>query len=91
VFQACFLTWVENLRAGVAEVIAFDGKTSRRSHDHAKGRKPLHLVSAWATGQRLVLGSRPRKRNPTKSPPFRLLLKSLDLTGALATIDAMGA
>jgi hypothetical protein len=38
------------------DVIAIDGKTSRRSHDRAKGRAPLHLVSAWAARQRLVLG-----------------------------------
>jgi hypothetical protein len=36
--------------------IAVDGKTSRRSHDRRKGRNPLHLVSAWAARQRIVLG-----------------------------------
>ena len=55
-FKACFLAWVEDLRDGAAELIAIDGKTSRGSHDRGKGRKPLRLASAWATGQCIVLG-----------------------------------
>ena len=54
--KACFLEWVETLRDTDKEVIAIDGKTLRRTHARAKGREPLHLVSAWATRQRLVLG-----------------------------------
>jgi hypothetical protein len=50
-FKTCFLGWVDELRdASVPELIAIDGKTSRRTHDRGKGRKPLHLVSAWAAG-----------------------------------------
>jgi hypothetical protein len=55
-FETCFLAWAEALRADIPEVIAIDGKTSRRSHDRRKGCLPLHTVSAWATSQRLVLG-----------------------------------
>ena len=62
-FQTCFVNWLTWLRAQAAEatgvdkpVLAVDGKTSRRSHARRKGRLPLHTVSAWATGQRLVLG-----------------------------------
>src|SRR6476659_6809173 len=60
-FKECFLSWVEALRfspseADGPEIIAVDGKTSRRTHNRAKGREPPHLVSAWACGQRLVLG-----------------------------------
>ena len=47
-FKACFLAWISELRDDDPEVIAIDGKTSRRSHDRRKGRNPLHLVSAWA-------------------------------------------
>lgn len=90
VFKTCFLAWVEELRGGVPEIIAIDGKTSRRSHDHAKGRKPLHLVSAWATGQRIVLGQQATEEKSNEITAIPLLLKSLDLTGALVTIDAMG-
>ena len=56
VFARCFGDWIAGLRDGAPDVIAVDGKTSRRTHDRAKDRKPLHLVSAWATRQRLVLG-----------------------------------
>ena len=60
-FKQCFLGWVETLRSSPTEadgpeIIAVDGKTSRRTHNRAKGREPPHLVSAWACGQRLVLG-----------------------------------
>ncbi len=55
-FQACFCAWVDSLRKVDDELIAIDGKTSRRSGDRRKGRDPLHLVSAWASKQRLVLG-----------------------------------
>src|SRR3546814_390501 len=55
-FKRCFLAWVAGLRDGEPEIIAIDGKTSRRSHARSKGRAPLHLVSAWASRQRLVLG-----------------------------------
>jgi hypothetical protein len=56
VFQDCFTSWVETLRDSDPEVVAIDGKTSRRTHARSKGREPLHLVSAWASWQRLVLG-----------------------------------
>ena len=55
-FKICFAAWVEGLREGEPDIIAIDGKTSRRCHARAKGREPLHLVSAWACRQRLVLG-----------------------------------
>ena len=48
-FKTCFLAWVEGLRDDMPDVIAIDGKTSRRSHARSKGRMPLHTVSAWAT------------------------------------------
>lgn len=89
-FKICFLAWVEDLRDGAPEVIAIDGKTSRRSHDRRKGRKPLHMVSAWATSQRIVLGQQATEEKSNEITAIPLLLKSLDLNGALVTIDAMG-
>src|SRR5450755_3948692 len=89
-FQVCFQDWVKDLRDGAPELIAIDGKTSRRSHDRAKGRKALHTVSAWATGQRIVLGQRACEEKSNEITAIPLLLKSLDLNGALVTIDAMG-
>lgn len=89
-FKACFTSWVETLRDDDPEIIAIDGKTSRRTHNRAKGREPLHLVSAWAARQRLVLGQQAtfEKSNEIKAIP--LLLERLMLKGALVTIDAMG-
>src|SRR5882724_8494722 len=55
-FKACFTSWVEGLRESEPDIIAVDGKTSRRTHARKQGREPLHLVSAWASRQRLVLG-----------------------------------
>jgi predicted transposase YbfD/YdcC len=89
-FKSCFLAWVEDLRDGAPEVIAIDGKTSRRSHDRRKGRKPLHMVSAWATNQRIVLGQQATAEKSNEITAIPLLLKGLDLKGALVTIDAMG-
>jgi predicted transposase YbfD/YdcC len=89
-FKTCFLTWVEGLRADTPEAIAIDGKTSRRSHGRAKGRLPLHTVSAWATRQRLVLGQEAVSEKSNEIIAIPLLLQRLQLTGALVTIDAMG-
>ena len=89
-FKACFLAWVETLRSDTPDMIAIDGKTSRRSHARAKGRLPLHTVSAWATRQRLVLGQEAVAKKSNEINAITLLLRRLELTGALVTIDAMG-
>ena len=90
-FKSCFLAWVGELRnSSIPELIAIDGKTSRRTHDRGKGRKPLHLVSAWAAGQRLVLGQQATEEKSNEITAIPVLLKKLDLTGAIVTIDAMG-
>ncbi len=89
-FKSCFLTWVEDLRDGAPEIIAIDGKTSRRGHDRGKGRKPLQMVSAWATRQRIVLGEEATEEKSNEITAIPRLLKSLDLQGTVVTIDAMG-
>jgi hypothetical protein len=55
-FQACFSSWVAECWPDKLDLVAIDGKTSRRSHNRKTGQKPLHLVSAFATNSRLVLG-----------------------------------
>ena len=56
-FSECFRNWTESLRQSLsAEIVAIDGKTLRRSHDRAKGKEPIHMVSAWARENGLVLG-----------------------------------
>jgi hypothetical protein len=72
-FKTCFLTWVAELRdPTVPELIAIDGKTSRRTHDRGKGRKPLCI---WCPPGRPARdwcrGNKQRRRSPMKSPPFR--------------------
>ena len=95
-FGACFTQWVASFGgpspspdAG-PEVVAIDGKTSRRTHDRAQDRNPLHLVSAWASGQRLVLGQQACAAKSNEITAIPLLLDRLAIRGALVTIDAMG-
>ena len=89
-FKACFTNWVEALRDKQPDIIAVDGKTSRRTHARSQGREPLHLVSAWAARQRLVLGQEATDVKSNEITAIPLLLERLELTGALVTIDAMG-
>jgi predicted transposase YbfD/YdcC len=89
-FRACFTAWVDSLRAPAPEVIAIDGKTSRRSGARSRGREPLHTVSAWATRQRLVIGQETVAAKSNEITAIPVLLQRLELQGALVTIDAMG-
>jgi hypothetical protein len=89
-FRACFTTWVDTLRDHDPEIIAIDGKTSRRSHARGRGREPLHTVSAWASRQRLVLGQEATDAKSNEITAIPLLLERLELKGALVTIDAIG-
>lgn len=89
-FAECFGDWVANLREAEPDIVAIDGKTSRRTHDQGKGRGPLHLVSAWASRQRLVLGQQACEAKSNEITAIPLLLDRLALAGALVTIDAMG-
>src|SRR5277367_6309737 len=89
-FKTLFANWVGSLREAAPDLIAIDGKTSRRTHARAKGREPLHLVSAWAARQRLVLGQEAVDRKSNEIVAIPLLLERLELAGALVTIDAMG-
>jgi hypothetical protein len=89
-FKSCFLAWISGLRDDAPDVIAVDGKTSRRSHDRRRDRNPLHFVSAWAARQRIVLGQQATEEKSNEITAIPLLLKHLDLKGALVTMDAMG-
>ena len=89
-FKACFTSWVASLQDADPDVIAIDGKISRRTHARGKGREPLHLVSAWATRQRLVLGQQAIDVKSNEITAIPLLLERLAIKGALVTIDAMG-
>src|SRR6202140_1855045 len=93
-FQRCFNSWVAAVWPDRHELIAIDGKTSRRTHDHRKGLKALHTLSAYATTARLTLAQLgvPEKTNEITAIPELLddLAEAGQLKGALVSIDAMG-
>ncbi len=93
-FGKCFESWIKGLWPGRHDLIAIDGKTSRRTHDKRKGLKALHTLSAYATNARLTLAqlSVPEKTNEITAIPDLLdhLAETGQLKGALVTIDAMG-
>jgi predicted transposase YbfD/YdcC len=92
-FAACFMDWVRACWPDPLDMIAIDGKTLRRSHDRAKGRVALHLVSAFAANSHLVLGQEAvdDKTNETTAIPLLLakLAAGRNLEGAVVTIDAI--
>jgi predicted transposase YbfD/YdcC len=89
-FAACFSSWVAECWPDKPDLVAIDGKTSRRSHNRKAGRKPLHLVSAFATTRRLVLGQEAVDEKSNETTAIPALLERIDLEGALVSIDAMG-
>lgn len=93
-FQACFQAWIaqaivtaenESMR-----LVAIDGKTNRGSHDAAHGLGPLHIVSAWATEHGVALGQVATEEKSNEITAIPVLLKQIELTDTLITIDAMG-
>lgn len=89
-FEACFFQWVQSLSETLSGVIAIDGKTLRRSHDQAAGKKALHVVSAWAAEQRLVLAQKASGEKSNEITAIPVLLRQLALSGCVVTIDAIG-
>lgn len=89
-FRACFSSWVAACWQEASDLVAIDGKTSRRSHDHRRDQKALHLVSAFATHTRLVLGQEAVLEKSNEITAIPALLDRLELKGALVSIDAMG-
>jgi len=96
-FQACFVNWLQSLRAQATEatgvdqpVFAVDGKTSRRSHDRKKGLGALHAVSVWASDFGLSLGQVACEEKSNEITAIPELLRLVDIKGTIITIDAMG-
>jgi len=90
-FERGFAAWVGSLVDGFErEVIAIDGKTLRRSFDRRRERSPLHLVSAWASAQGLVLGQRCVHETSNEITAVPELLDQLALENSIVTLDAMG-
>ena len=89
-FQRCFVTWVAELHGTLEGVVAIDGKTLRRSFDTGSNKAAIHMVSAWACEQKLVLGQRKVDDKSNEITAIPELLELLTIKGAIVTIDAMG-
>ena len=89
-FQHSFMQWVRALQQVRGDLIAIDGKTHRGTHDRPNGKAALHLVSAWAAENRLVLGQVAVDDKSNEITAIPILLDLLDLEGCTVTIDAMG-
>lgn len=90
-FQECFLGWVQSVvTLTKGEVVAIDGKTLRKSFDKASEKAAIHMVSAWANTNRMVLGQVKVDDKSNEITAIPKLLKLLDISGSIITIDAMG-
>lgn len=91
VFEQCFRRWVESIVETVgAQVIPIDGKTLKGFYDRVLGKTALHLVSAWSSQHRLVLGLVLVTEKSNEITAIPALLELLDIAGCIITIDAMG-
>jgi len=89
--EQCFLGWVDQIVAATgAQVIPIDGKTVKGSYDRSSGRKALHVVSAWASEHRLLLGQVKVESKTNEITAIPSLLELLDIRGSIITLDAMG-
>lgn len=90
-FQTCFIQWMSMLCPSLAgQIVAFDGKTARGSHDRRHGRPAIHLVSAFVCGHGLTLGQVKTEEKSNEITAIPELIAELDLSGSIVTIDAMG-
>jgi predicted transposase YbfD/YdcC len=87
-FQKAFLKWVEAIQTVTKRIVAIDGKTLR--HSYEKNKSPLHLVSAWALENKMVLGQVKTREKSNEIAAIPELLSVLELEGCIVTIDAMG-
>jgi predicted transposase YbfD/YdcC len=91
VLQESFLSWIQSLvTLSNGEIIPIDGKTLRGSYDYAKGRTAIHMISAWASNNKLILGQVKTEEKSNEITAIPELLKMLDIKGCIITIDAMG-
>jgi predicted transposase YbfD/YdcC len=90
-FERCFLEWVRSItQLTEGQLVSIDGKRLRRSHHHATGKAAIHLVSAWAAANRLVLGQVKAGDKSNEITAIPQLLEVLEVAGCIVTIDAMG-
>ena len=90
-FEKCLLSWVQAVQEVTDHrMVAIDGKTVRGSSDHETGRAAIHMVSAWATENKLSLGQVVVDEKSNEITAIPELLQVLEISGALVTIEVMG-
>lgn len=89
-FERCFIAWTASLAKRIPGVVPVDGKTVRRSRDKSDGQKAIHVVSAWSSANSLVLGQIKTNKKSNEITAIPALLKMVDISNCLVTIDAMG-
>jgi len=89
-FQSCFIAWVASLAKLGPDIVAIDGKTLRRSYQEGGAKAPIHMISAFSSRQRLVLGQRKVADKSNEITAIPELLDLLTVKGSIVTIDAMG-
>ncbi len=90
-FEECFEQWVQSVNDVTrGQVVAVDGKTVRRSYDRVAGKPAIHMVSAWASSNRMILGQTKVDERSNEITAIPELLNTLDVSGCTVTIDAMG-
>ncbi len=89
--QSCFVEWVQSISELTdGEVIAIDGKRARRSYDKKQNKSAIHMVSAWACSNGIVLGQKKTEDKSNEITAIPKLLEVLEIKGCIVTIDAMG-
>jgi len=90
-FRNCFISWISAVyEVTEGQVVPIDGKQLRRSHDKAIGKDAIHMVSAWASENHLVLGQVKVDEKSNEITAIPELLDMLEISGCIVTIDAMG-
>jgi predicted transposase YbfD/YdcC len=90
-FQQCFVDWIQaSYEMTQGQIVPIDGKTLRRSHDKTLGKNAIHMVSAWASENQLVLGQVKEDEKSNEITAIPQLLDVLAISGCIVTIDAIG-
>ena len=90
-FQKCFISWIKAAyKITEGQIVAIDGKMLRRSYDEANDKKAIHMISAWASKNNLVLGQVKVDDKSNEITAIPQLLAVLEIAGCIVTIDAMG-
>lgn len=89
--QSCFVSWVQSVaKITEGEIVAIDGKQARRSYDKRNRKAAIHMVSAWACQNGMVLGQQKTDSKSNEITAIPELLEILELKGCIVTLDAMG-